>query len=118
VALVKAGFVAAMIAAVGLWAFWAQPMAVLFALAVAAALGIVQGASFAALAELNPSPEGRAKAAGAIAQLGNLGTTTGTPMLVWAMEKAGQTGLALFLIGFSALGIALHRLQAQRRSQR
>ena len=27
-------------------------------------------------------------------------------------------GLALFLIGFSALGIALHRLQAQRRSQR
>jgi hypothetical protein len=36
-------------------------------------------------------------------------------MLVWAMEKAGQTGLALFLIGFSALGIALHRLQAQRR---
>jgi MFS family permease len=118
VALVKAGFVAAMIAAVGLWEFWAQPMAVLFALAVAAALGIVQGASFAALAELNPSPEGRAKAAGAIAQLGNLGTTTGTPMLVWAMEKAGQTGLALFLIGFSALGIALHRLQAQRRSQR
>jgi hypothetical protein len=115
VTLVEAGFVAAMIAAVGLWAFWAQPTAVLFALAVAAALGIVQGASFAALAELNPSPEGRAKAAGAIAQLGNLGTTTGTPMLVWAMEKAGQTGLALFLIGFSALGIALHRLQAQRR---
>jgi MFS family permease len=116
VTLVEAGFVAAMIAAVGLWAFWAQPTAILFALAVAAALGIVQGASFAALAELNPSPEGRAKAAGAIAQLGNLGTTTGTPMLVWAMEKAGQTGLALFLIGFSALGIALHRLQAQRRS--
>jgi hypothetical protein len=115
VTLVQAGFLAAIVAAVGLWAFWGQPAAVPFALAVAATLGIVQGASFAALAELNPSPEDRAKAAGAIAQLGNLGTTIGTPMLVWAMEKAGQTGLALFLIGFSALGIALHRLQARRR---
>jgi MFS family permease len=115
VTLVQAGFLAAIVAAVGLWAFWGQPAAVPFALAVAATLGIVQGASFAALAELNPSPEDRAKAAGAIAQLGNLGTTIGTPMLVWAMEKAGQAGLALFLIGFSALGIALHRLQARRR---
>lgn len=115
VALVQAGFLAASVAAAGLWAFWGQPAAVAFALAVAATLGIVQGASFAALAELNPSPEDRAKASGAIAQLGNLGTTTGTPVLVWAMEKAGQTGLALFLIGFSVLGIALHTVQARRR---
>ena len=63
------------------------------------------------------APEARAKGAGAIAQLGNLGTTTGTPMLVFAMEKAGQAGLALFLIGFSALGIALHQWQARRRQR-
>lgn len=113
--LVQAGFAVAMVAAAGLWMFWGQRAAVPFALGVAASLGIVQGASFAALAELNPAPEDRAKAAGAIAQLGNVGTTSGTPMLVFAMEKAGETGLALFLIGFSALGIVLHAVQARRR---
>ncbi len=115
--LVQAGFAVAIVTAAGLWAFWGQGAAVGFALAVAASLGIVQGASFAALAQLNPAPEDRAKAAGAIAQLGNLGTTTGTPMLVFAMEKAGHTGLALFLIGFSALGIVIHALQARRRQR-
>ena len=116
--LVQAGFAVAILATVGLWAFWGRGAAVPFALGVAASLGIVQGASFAALAELNPAPQDRAKGAGAIAQLGNLGTTTGTPVLVLAMEKAGQTGLALFLIGFSALGIVIHALQARRRDQR
>ena len=86
-----------------------------FALLVAASLGIVQGASFAALAELNPTAEDRARGAGAIAQLGNLGTTSGTPLLVFMLDKYGEAGLALFLIGFSALGIAIHALQARRR---
>jgi len=113
--LVQAGFVASIPAAFGLFAFWGGPTAVPFALAVAASLGIVQGASFAALAELNPAVEDRAKGAGAIAQLGNLGTTAGTPLLVWAMQKAGGAGLCLFLVGFSALGIAIHVLQARRR---
>lgn len=113
--LVQAGYAAAILAAFGLWLTWAGPLAPGFALGIAASLGIVQGASFAALAQLNPEPEDRAKAAGAIAQLGNLGTTSGTPLLVWAMEKAGHTGLALFLIGFSALGIAIHAAQKRRR---
>ena len=86
-----------------------------FALALAAALGIVQGASFASLAQLNPLPSDRARGAGAIAQIGNLGTTSGTPLLVLVIAKAGETGLALFLIGFSALGIVIHALQARRR---
>lgn len=113
--LVQAGFAVAILAASGLWLAWGSAAATGFALGLAASLGIVQGASFAALAQLNPKPEDRAKAAGAIAQLGNLGTTSGTPMLVWAMEKAGHTGLALFLIGFSALGIVIHAFQARRR---
>jgi hypothetical protein len=33
------------------------------------------------------------------------------------MEKTGQTGLALFLIGFSALGIFIHAIQARRRQR-
>ena len=113
--LVQAGFVGAILGAVGLWLVWGQGAAVIFALAVAGCLGIVQGASFAALAELNPSATDRAKAAGAIAQLGNLGTVTGTPLLVWLVAQAGEGGLALFLIGFSALGIVIHALQARRR---
>lgn len=115
VQIVQAGFGVAAVAAVGLWLMWGQPAAVGFALTVAASLGLVQGASFAALAQLNPDIENRAKAAGAIAQLGNLGATSGTPFLIWGMEKAGETGLALFLIGFSTLGIAIHAVQARRR---
>lgn len=115
VRLVQAGFAVAVLGAAGLWLMWGQGAAAGLALVVAGSLGIVQGASFAAMAELNPAPEDRAAAAGAIAQLGNLGTTSGTPLLALAIGQAGITGLALFLIGFSALGIALHALQARRR---
>lgn len=115
VALVQAGFAVAIAASFGLWLMWGQAAAVGFALTIGASLGIVQGASFAALAELNPTPEGRAMGAGAIAQLGNLGTTTGTPILVWALDRAGVSGLVLFLAGFSALGIVIHAVQARRR---
>lgn len=119
VTLVQAGFAGAILCTAGLWLAWGQGGAAsALALGVAGCLGIVQGASFAALAELNPGIEGRAQGAGAIAQLGNLGTTTGTPLLVWLIATAGETGLALFLIGFSALGIAIHALQARRRQTR
>jgi len=115
--LVQAGFAVAILASLGLWATWGQGAAEAgFALAMAAALGVVQGASFASLAQINPCAEDRARGAGAIAQLGNLGTTTGTPLLALIIAQAGAAGLALFLIGFSALGIALHSLQARRRS--
>ena len=59
-----------------------------------AAMGLVPGASFAAIPALNPDPGGRARATGAIAQMGNLGTVTGTPALaaIWA---AGGTGALL-----------------------
>lgn len=115
VQLVQSGFSVAIMATAGLWATWGHPAAGGFALLVAASLGIVQGASFAALAELNPRSEDRARAAGAIAQLGNLGTTSGTPVLVWMLDKSGEVGLALFLVCFSALGIAVHNWQARRR---
>ena len=114
--LVQAGFAVAICASLGLWMAWGQGAAeAAFALVLAAALGVVQGASFASLAQINPAAEDRARGAGAIAQLGNLGTTLGTPLLALIMAKAGATGLALFLIGFSALGIAIHAWQAQRR---
>lgn len=115
VAQVQAGFALACLATLGLWVLWGGTAALVPALVLAGALGLVQGASFASIPQLNAAGEDRARAAGAIAQLGNLGTTTGTPLLAFLMQKAGVTGLALFLIGFSALGIAIHAIQARRR---
>jgi len=112
---VQAGFALAAVASLFLWPLWGTAAALVPALVVAGALGLVQGASFASIPQLNPAAQDRARAAGAIAQLGNLGTTTGTPILAWLMQKAGVSGLALFLFGFSVLGIALHALQARRR---
>jgi len=115
--LVQAGFCVAILASFGLWAAWGTgAFEAGFALLLAAALGIVQGASFASLAQINPAAEDRARGAGAIAQLGNLGTTCGTPLLALIMAEAGAAGLAGFLIGFSALGVAIHSWQARRRA--
>lgn len=115
--LVEGGFALAALAAAGIWAFWGQGEAVVAAaLVLAASLGIVQGASFASIPQLNSGEEDRAGAAGAVAQLGNLGTTTGTPLLALSMQGGGVVGLALFLLGFSLLGLAIHLLQARRRA--
>ena len=115
--LVQVGFLVAVGFSALLWLSWGQSLpTVLASFGIAGALGLVQSASFAAVAQLNPDPASRARAAGAIAQLGNLGTTAGTPLLVWLIAAAGINGLALFLAAFSALGIALHMLQARRRA--
>ena len=82
---------------------------------LSAALGIVQGASFASIPELNATAEDRARAAGAVAQLGNLGTTTGTPILAALMASIGPPGLALAATTLCLLGIGVHQLQARRR---
>ena len=117
VRVVQAGFAVAGLAAVGLWAVWGQgPWQAGFACLLSAALGIVQGASFASIPQLNLAPGDRALAAGAIAQLGNLGTTTGTPLLALILPVAGAGGLAVFVAGFCILGIALHSVQSRRRA--
>lgn len=118
VRLVEAGFAVACLAALGQWLTWGQNAVIGAALVLAASLGIVQGASFASIPQLNPRPEDRARAAGAVAQLGNLGTTTGTPLLAFLMEQAGVAGLSLFVLGFSALGLGIHAVQARRRAVR
>ncbi len=116
VRMVQGGFAVTLVFAALLWLVWGQggPV-VLAAFGVAAGLGLVQSASFAAIPQLNADPAARARAAGAIAQLGNLGTTSGTPLLIWLMARDGGAGLALFLGMFSALGIVVHAVQARRR---
>lgn len=82
-------------------------------LGLAGALGIVQGASFASIPQLNASDADRVGAAGAIAQLGNLGTTSGTPLLVLTCPLRRGQRLAAF--DQLALGITIHAVQARRR---
>jgi len=116
VRLVQAGFAAGLGAALALALVWpSEVWRLAAALLLAAAMGIVQGASFAAIPQLNAADEDRAMASGAVAQLGNLGTTIGTPLLALMISASGPAGV----IGFAALlcvaGIVVHAWQARRR---
>lgn len=79
------------------------------------ALGLVQGSGFAAIPQLNPERQAQANANGAMAQMGNLGNTLGTPLLLTAMSAFGYAGL----IGMGILcylgAIATHVALARRR---
>jgi MFS transporter, DHA1 family, inner membrane transport protein len=119
VRLVQLGYAAAIPGALVLWTVWGQGAGMVAGgFLLSGALGIVQGASFASIPELNATPDDRARAAGAVAQLGNLGTTTGTPVLAALLAGTGAAGLALSAIALCLIGIALHQLQARRRSMR
>jgi len=111
VATVQAGY--ALGALSGL-AFLAEP-SLTAALTLATALGIVQGASFAAIPALNPAAPDRARAAGAIAQMGNVGTTLGTPVLAAMLAAMGPQAVAAFAVPLCLGGIALHAALARRR---
>ncbi|MBC2835623.1 MFS transporter [Paragemmobacter straminiformis] len=116
VQLVQAGFAVGALAAALLWLCWGQGGPMLAAsLTLAAAMGIVQGASFASIPQLNAGAADRARASGAVAQLGNLGTTTGTPLLAWLILHVGPAGVAAFALPLCLLGIAIHGLQSRRR---
>lgn len=116
VELVQSGFAVGALAALALGLGWGQSAVMLVAsLVLAAAMGIVQGASFASIPQLNDSPPDRARASGAVAQLGNLGTTTGTPLLAWLIGEVGPAGVAAFALPLCLAGIAIHAVQAHRR---
>ena len=118
VALVQIGLGAALVCVLALWLVWGQAVAVvLVSLALAGALGLVQGASFNVIPQLNASAEHRAQAAGALAQMGNLGTTTGTPILAAMIATLGINGVALFALPLCALGILVHAWLKTRRAR-
>jgi predicted MFS family arabinose efflux permease len=116
VRLVQAGYVVAVPGFLLLWLSWGSGSGMVAGgFLLSAALGIVQGASFASIPELNATPGDRARAAGAVAQLGNLGTTTGTPVLAALLASAGPAGLALAATALCGAGIGIHAWQARRR---
>lgn len=56
-------------------------------------LGLVQGSGFAAIPELNKDTQSQAYANGAMAQMGNLGNTLGTPLFLVLLSTFGIHGL-------------------------
>ena len=84
-------------------------------LAVAAAMGLIQGASFAAVPQLNPTAAAQAQANGGLAQAGNLGNTLGTPVMALATSGFGFAGLPILAACAFAAGAAAHLILAWRR---
>lgn len=94
-----------------------DPLFVAFSIILIGSTGIVPGASFAALAELNQNDQNRAYATGAIAQLGNVGTSCGRPLLAAIIAVSGILGTVGFIILFCFFGFSVHLLLARRRSK-
>jgi len=98
-----------------LW-LWIVPAGVTACLALAAAMGLIQGASFAAVPQLNSTPQAQTMANGAMAQMGNLGNTLGTPVMAMALAGWGYVSLPVLGGAAFAMGLILHIFLAQRRS--
>ena len=106
------GFALAVLAYAGLWVFGAAPA---WVMVLAGVLGLVQGATFAQVPEINATARDRARANGAMAQMGNLGNTLGTPVMAAVMAGSGLAGLAAGGVALFGLGLALHLWLARRR---
>lgn len=109
-AVVRAGLLYGLCAAAVLALF---PGSVLLILTLTAGLGVIQGAGFALVPELNETGADRARANGAMAQMGNLGNMIGTPILMMAGTPRAMalTCAVIFLTGFVIHGF----LARQRR---
>ncbi len=117
VPIVQGGFAIAAVAAAIMWLGWTVPAFMIGgSLLLSAAVGLVQSASFAAIAQLNGTHENRSRAAGAIAQLGNVGTTSGTPILAALIAAYGINGLAAFAFLLSLGGVSVHAWLKARRA--
>lgn len=73
--------------------------------------GLTAGANFAAVPELNHRPEDQARANGALAQLGNIGTFSGTPiyaLVAGSLWGIAGVSIAICLFGTVFAGLAYH----------
>ncbi|MCV3271108.1 MFS transporter [Roseobacter sinensis] len=108
------GFAGSVAATCWLWLAPGLPVA---CLALAATMGLIQGASFAAVPQLNTTAATQARANGAIAQTGNIGNTLGTPIMAITTGSLGYAGLPLLAGAAFALGAIAHLTLARKRQQ-
>jgi DHA1 family inner membrane transport protein len=94
-------------AACACW-LWGSPGSLVACLALAGAMGLIQGASFAAVPQLNGSAAEQAQSNGAMAQMGNIGNTLGTPVMAAALVWMGYTALPLLAGAAFLAGLIVH----------
>jgi len=98
---------------------WLSPGAPMACIALAAAMGLIQGASFAAVPQLNHGAAAQAQSNGAVAQMGNLGNSIGTPVMALGLATFGASALPLLAGAAFMMGLAIHLLlDAARRCGR
>ncbi|MEO9575969.1 MAG: MFS transporter [Tateyamaria sp.] len=112
VQLTQVGFVCSVAALIWLLMAPGLPAA---CLGLAAGLGLVQGATFASIPQLNSTSTTQAQAYGALAQTGNLGNTIGTPALLAILGVAGYAGMIWTAIFVLMGGFFVHAWMAMRR---
>ena len=100
VQVVEIGFALSALCMIWLWIVPGAPLA---CIALAGSMGLIQGASFAAVPQLNAVPATQAQANGAMAQMGNIGNTIGTPIMAAALAGIGYAALP-FLAGIAFVG--------------
>ncbi|MGI1663163.1 MFS transporter [Palleronia sp. KMU-117] len=113
VRVIVTGFAGAGVAALALAFMPGNPA---LCLLLAAALGLVQGAGFAAVPELNQPLPDRAAANGALAQTGNIGNTLGPPLLLAVATLGGYAAMMLVAAAILAAGILGQHWLARRRA--
>ena len=87
------------------------------AVAIFVVMGLLQSAGFALVPELNKDPQDQALAMGGIAQMGNLGTMSGTPILLFLLSLMGTGAIPLFLALIFAGGLTAHAIAKRLRDR-
>jgi predicted MFS family arabinose efflux permease len=108
VRVVMLGFAGSVLCIVWLWA---APATVMACLALAASMGLIQGASFATVPQLNAGVQAQTQTNGAMAQMGN---TLGTPVMALALAGWGYVSLPLLVGAAFPMGLMLHIILASR----
>lgn len=110
--LIQIGFAIGAAAAIALLMGIATPIVYI---SLFAALGLVQSSSFAAIPQLNKTADSQALANGGMSQMGNLGNSLGTPIMLVVIGWHGFPGLAGMLLVCFLGGILAHSILAQQR---
>jgi len=92
--------------ALGVCLIWAAPIAPV-AVLLTYVVGLAGGSSFTLIPYLSQEPAVQARATGAVAQLGNLGSTLGPPLFALAISAWGGPGMVLPVLCAALLGGAL-----------
>jgi len=112
VVVIQTGFIAAIFMAVLLVFIPQTPWP---AIAMFAALGLMQGATFAAVPQLNPSASQQALSNGTLAQAGNVGNALGTPLLLMLLAVGGFVAVITMVVFCYVAAICAHWVLAERR---